>query len=56
VSFEGGFNVDYLISALSELGGDRVTFAPERGDLASSPCLITSDDDSLRIVQMPMRV
>lgn len=54
--FEVGFNVDYLVSILSELTGERVTFAPERGEFSSSPCLITSDDDSLRVVLMPMRV
>lgn len=54
--FEGGFNVDYLVSILSELRGEQVTFAPERGDFASSPCLITSADDKLRVVLMPMRV
>lgn len=55
-SFAAGFNIDYLVSILSQLRGDRVTFAPERGDFASSPCLITGDDDSLRVVLMPMRV
>lgn len=55
-AFEAGFNIDYLISALSELHGEDVTFAPDRGDAKSSPCLITSTDDPLRIVQMPMRV
>lgn len=54
--FEAGFNIDYLISALSELHGDDVTFAPDRGEMTGSPCLITSTGDPLRIVQMPMRV
>ncbi len=54
--FEAGFNIDYLISALSELRGEEVTFAPERGEAKNSPCLITSTDDTLRIVQMPMRI
>lgn len=54
--FEAGFNIDYLISALSELRGEDVTFAPDRGEATGSPCLITSTDDALRIVQMPMRV
>lgn len=54
--FTGSYNVDYLISILSEMRAGRVTFAPERGDLAGSPCLITGDDDALRVVLMPMRV
>lgn len=54
--FECGFNVDYLVSILSGFTGERVTFAPDRGEAASSPCLITSDDDALRVVLMPMRV
>lgn len=53
---EAGFNVDYLISILSQLVGDRVTFAADGGSMASSPCMITSDDDSLRVVLMPVRV
>jgi len=32
-----------------------VTFASE-GKLTGAPALISSDDDALRIVQMPMRV
>lgn len=53
--FVVGYNVDYLISALSGLCGDRVTFAADAG-LADAPCVISSEDDTLRIVQMPMRV
>ncbi|WP_315920400.1 hypothetical protein [Mesorhizobium sp. SP-1A] len=58
-AFEAGYNVDYLVSLLSAFRGDRVTFAVDPGGenpLASAPCLITCDDDNLRIVQMPMRV
>lgn len=54
--FEAGFNIDYLISALSELRGDDVVFAPDKGEASNSPHLLTSTDDPLRIVQMPMRV
>jgi DNA polymerase-3 subunit beta len=53
--FEAGYNIDYLISALSVLRGDTVTFSVS-GKLAGEPAVITSADDSLRIVQMPMRV
>lgn len=53
--FEVGYNIDYLISALSVLRGDTVTFAVT-GQLAGEPAIITSTDDRLRIVQMPMRV
>lgn len=57
--FEAGYNPDYLISVLASLRGERVTFAVDEGGdnpIAGSPCVITCDDDSLRIVQMPMRV
>lgn len=54
--FEAGYNMRYLLSALDELRGDDVTFAAEHDDISGSPILITSNDDDLRIVQMPMRV
>lgn len=54
-AFECGYNVDYLIDAFRALIGDTVTFAC-CDNLAGSPALLTSDDDALRIVQMPMRV
>lgn len=59
--FECGYNIDYLISALTELRGDVVTFSPGPGfsgspDISSSPVIISCGNDPLRIVQMPMRV
>lgn len=57
IPFSAGYNVHYLIAALSRLTGDTVTFAVSEGDaIAGAPVEITSDNDALRIVQMPMRV
>ncbi|MCA0278470.1 MAG: hypothetical protein LCH86_20935 [Proteobacteria bacterium] len=53
--FECGYNIDYLISAFSELSGDVITFAPG-GDIAGTPVILSCEGDPLRIVQMPMRV
>lgn len=53
--FEVGFNASYLIDILSRLTGDVVTFAAD-GEMVGQPCLITSENDALRVVLMPMRV
>lgn len=52
---EAGFNVDYLISILSGFRGDSVTFSAE-APFSSNPTVITSDNDPLTVLQMPMRV
>ena len=54
--FEAGYNMQYLLAALDELRGEDVTFSTEHADISGSPILITSTDDDLRIVLMPMRV
>lgn len=53
--FEAGYDAYYLISALNELRGETVTFAAS-DELKGTPVVITSDDDALQVVQMPMRV
>lgn len=53
--FEVGFNARYLIDILSRLTGEVVTFAAD-GEMVDRPCLITSENDALRTVLMPMRV
>lgn len=63
--FMAGYNINYLLDALRQLRGDKVTFsasgdpgatAPVTNPLGNNPTLITCDDDQLRIVQMPMRL
>lgn len=54
-AFECGYNIDFLISAFSALSGETVTFSCSDA-IAAAPALLTSDDDALRVVQMPMRV
>lgn len=58
IAAETGFNISYLIEALSAFRGDRVTFAVAglASELAGNPCLMTCADDALRIVLMPMRM
>ena len=55
-SWATGFNANYLIDALSTLHGETVTFASDDGDASYHPSLMTSPDDPLRVVIMPMRV
>lgn len=52
---ESGFNVDYLISILSGFRGESVTFSAD-APFASNPTVLTSDNDPLTVLQMPMRV
>lgn len=52
--FECGYNVRYLIEALSRFGGD-VTLACS-GNIAGEPAALSAVNDSLRVVMMPMRV
>ncbi|WP_166163161.1 DNA polymerase III subunit beta [Chelativorans oligotrophicus] len=53
--FSAGFNLDYLVDALSVFRGDTVTFAAE-GEASGRPNLMTCTDDPLTIILMPMRV
>lgn len=53
--FECGYKLEYLISGLSQLSGDVVTFSPA-DSITGSPVILSCDGDPLRIVQMPMRV
>lgn len=48
--------IRYLIDALSALTGDTVSIGAEKSQIAGAPAIITSNDDPLRIVLMPMRV
>jgi DNA polymerase-3 subunit beta len=54
--FEAGYNVRYLIEALTALNGETVTLAAQVGQISGSPATLTSDGDDLKIVIMPMRV
>lgn len=51
---EAGFNINYLIDAVSNLEGENIQMHFEDGE---SPCLITSkDDENIRYIIMPMRL
>ncbi|MBV7433907.1 DNA polymerase III subunit beta [Cardiobacteriaceae bacterium TAE3-ERU3] len=51
---EAGFNINYLIDAVSNLEGENIQMHFEDGE---SPCLVTSkEDNNIRYVIMPMRL
>ncbi|QPC87401.1 DNA polymerase III subunit beta [Mesorhizobium sp. NBSH29] len=55
-NFSGvGYNFNYLIDSLSMFTGETVTFSTT-SEIAATPALMTCEADTLRIVQMPMRV
>jgi DNA polymerase III subunit beta len=51
-----GVNPFYLRDAVSRLSGDRLNLAAVPGSEGGSPAVLTSDDDPMMILQMPMRV
>lgn len=54
--FAAGYNIRYLVDAVSALTGETVSLASEKGQIAGAPATITSNDDDLRVVLMPMRI
>lgn len=55
-TFEAGYNMSYLIDALSALTGDTITIAAQEGAIAGAPCIISSEGDQLQTILMPMPV
>lgn len=53
--FEVGYSVRYLIQALEAFASETVTLS-STDRIAGDPAILTSKDDRLRIVLMPMRV
>lgn len=55
-AFDVGYNIKYLIDALSALTGETVCFQAQKDQIAGSPCTVTSENDPLMVVLMPMMV